>query len=74
VVDLIARDEVALVISTPLGRQAYTDGQAIRAAATMNRVPLLTTLSAAAAAVNGIRAVRDKELKVRSMQVHHHMV
>jgi carbamoyl-phosphate synthase large subunit len=73
VVDLIMRDEVTLVISTPLGRQAYTDGQAIRAAATMNRVPLLTTLSAAAAAVNGIRAVRDKELKVRSLQVHHRM-
>ncbi len=73
VVDLITQDKVALVISTPLGRQAYTDGQAIRAAATMNRVPLLTTLSAAAAAVNGIRAMRDKELKVRSLQVHHHM-
>lgn len=71
VVDLIMRDEVTMVISTPLGRQAYTDGQAIRAAATMNRVPLLTTLSAAAAAVNGIRAVRDKELKVRSLQHHH---
>ncbi|MCL4504637.1 MAG: carbamoyl-phosphate synthase large subunit, partial [Chloroflexi bacterium] len=26
VVDLIMKDEVALVISTPLGRQAYTDG------------------------------------------------
>ncbi|HEY3342271.1 MAG TPA: carbamoyl-phosphate synthase large subunit, partial [Anaerolineae bacterium] len=73
VVDLIAQDQVALVISTPLGRQSYTDGQAIRAAATMNRVPLLTTLSAAAAAVNGIRAMRDKELKVRSMQTHHHL-
>ncbi len=73
VVDLITRDEVALVISTPLGRQAYTDGQAIRAAATMNRVPLLTTLSAAAAAVNGIRALRARELKVRSLQVHHGM-
>ena len=73
VVDLIAQDQVALVISTPLGRQSYTDGQAIRAAATMNRVPLLTTLSAAAAAVNGIRAMRDKELKVRSLQMHHHI-
>jgi carbamoyl-phosphate synthase large subunit len=73
VVDLIAQDQVAMVISTPLGRQSYTDGQAIRAAATMNRVPLLTTLSAAAAAVNGIRAVRDKELKVRSLQMHHHL-
>jgi carbamoyl-phosphate synthase large subunit len=71
VVDLITRDEIALVISTPLGRQSYSDGQAIRAAATMNRVPLLTTLSAASAAVNGIRALRDKELNVRSLQEHH---
>jgi len=71
VVDLIQRDEIDLVISTPLGRRAYTDGQAIRAAATMNRVPLLTTLSAAAAAVNGMRALRAKELKVRSLQEHH---
>jgi carbamoyl-phosphate synthase large subunit len=71
VVDLITRDEVDLVISTPLGRRAYTDGQAIRAAATMNRVPLITTLSAAAATVNGIRALRSKELKVRSLQEHH---
>jgi carbamoyl-phosphate synthase large subunit len=71
VVDLITRDQVDLVISTPLGRRAYTDGQAIRAAATMNRVPLITTLSAAAATVNGIRALRSKELKVRSLQEHH---
>jgi carbamoyl-phosphate synthase large subunit len=71
VVDLISRDEVDLVISTPLGRRAYTDGQAIRAAATMHRVPLLTTLSAASAAVNGIRALKAKELKVRSLQAHH---
>ncbi|MCS7062089.1 MAG: carbamoyl-phosphate synthase large subunit [Anaerolineae bacterium] len=71
VVDLIQRGEIDLVISTPLGRRAYTDGQAIRAAATMNRVPLLTTLSAAAAAVNGMRALHAKELKVRSLQEHH---
>ncbi len=71
VVDLIQRDQIDLVISTPLGRRAYTDGQAIRAAATMNRVPLLTTLSAASAAVNGMRALRAKELKVRSLQEHH---
>ena len=71
VIDLIQRDEIVLVISTPLGRRAYTDGQAIRAAATMNRVPLLTTLSAASAAVNGMRALRAKELKVRSLQEHH---
>jgi hypothetical protein len=34
-------------------------------------VPLLTTMSAAQAAVAGIRALRDRELRVRSLQEHH---
>jgi len=71
VVDLIVKGEVDLVISTPLGKRAYDDGQLIRAAATMNRVPLMTTLSAAQAAVQGIRALKSKEIKVRSLQNHH---
>ena len=71
VVDLIVADEVGLVISTPLGKRAYDDGQLIRAAATMNRVPLMTTLSAAQAAVQGIRALKSKQLKVRSLQDHY---
>ena len=33
-------------------------------------VPLLTTLSAAAAAVTGIRAMREKALQYRSLQEH----
>jgi len=71
VADAIAERRVDLVISTPLGPTAYTDGQAIRRAAIAHRVPLLTTLSAAAAAVTGIQALRDRELKVRGLQEHH---
>jgi carbamoyl-phosphate synthase large subunit len=71
VVDLIAKDEVGLVISTPLGQRAFTDGQAIRAAAIQHKIPLLTTLSAASAAVQAIRALRAREFKVRSLQAHH---
>ena len=71
VVDLIVAGEVGLVISTPLGKRAYDDGQLIRAAATMNRVPLMTTLSAAQAAVQGIRALKSRQIKVRSLQDHH---
>ena len=59
------------MISTPLGPTAFADGQAIRSAAIAHRVPLLTTLSAASAAVTGIRALRDHELKVRGLQEHH---
>jgi carbamoyl-phosphate synthase large subunit len=71
VVDAIAGGQVDLVISTPLGQTAHADGQAIRTAAIHHRVPLLTTLSAAAAAVNGIQALRARELGVRSLQEHY---
>jgi carbamoyl-phosphate synthase large subunit len=73
VVDLITRGQVQMLINTPLGRTSFADSQAIRAAAVMNRVPLLTTLSAAAAAVQGIRATLQKEFRVRSLQAHHNL-
>ncbi len=70
-VDMIKSGAVALVINTILGSVSYADGQAIRAAAIASRVPLLTTLSAASAAVSGIRAMQSKGLSVRSLQKHH---
>jgi carbamoyl-phosphate synthase large subunit len=71
VVDYIQRGEIKMVISTPLGQRAYSDGQAIRAAAIQHKVLLLTTLSAAAAAVQAIRAMRQQDFSVRSLQAHH---
>jgi carbamoyl-phosphate synthase large subunit len=70
IVDLIERGEIALILNTPLGRRAYDDTQTVRAAAIRCNVPLLTTLSAAAAAVNGITALKAKDLRVRSLQAH----
>jgi carbamoyl-phosphate synthase large subunit len=71
IVEAIETGEIAMIINTPLGQSAVSDGKAIRVAATRRGIPLMTTLSAAAAAVNGIRAVLAKELSVRSLQVHH---
>ena len=71
VVDLIANHAVAIVINTPLGKRANDDGQLIRAAAISHKVPLMTTLSAAQAAVQGIRALKQRGLEVRSLQAHH---
>lgn len=71
IVDALRAGNVALIINTPLGRDAHSDGKAIRVAATQYDVPLITTLSAAQAAVSGIRAVKAKQLKVRSLQEHH---
>jgi carbamoyl-phosphate synthase large subunit len=70
VVDLIRGGRIQLVLNTPLGPNAHTDGAEIRAAATLMNVPLLTTLSAASAAVAGIRAVKEKALRYRSIQKH----
>jgi carbamoyl-phosphate synthase large subunit len=73
-VDLIASGAVNLIINTPLGQQAHADQTAMRAAAIQHDVLLISTLSAAQAAVNGIRALRQKELQVRSLQAHHGVV
>jgi carbamoylphosphate synthase large subunit len=69
--DLIAAGTVSLVISTPLGSRAYSDGQAMRAAAIRHGVMQVTTLTGAAATVAAIRALKASELRVRSLQEHH---
>ncbi|MBD3221978.1 hypothetical protein GF314_12125 [bacterium] len=70
-VELITSGRVQLVINTPLGQQAHADQQAMYAAAIAHRVPLITTLSAAQAAVGGIKALRARALRVRPLQEHH---
>lgn len=69
-VDLIRSGAVQMVLNTPLGPNAQFDGAEIRAAAISMDIPLLTTLSAANAAVAAIQALRRKELKYRSLQSH----
>jgi carbamoyl-phosphate synthase large subunit len=69
-VDLIRSGKVQLVLNTPLGPNAHSDGVEIRSAAIAMNVPLLTTLSAAAAAVSAIQALKKKELRYRSLQSH----
>lgn len=71
IVEAIQAGDISLIINTPLGPSAHSDGKAIRVAATWMGIPLLTTLSAAAAAVNGIKALSQKSLTVRSLQEHH---
>ncbi|NMB88020.1 MAG: carbamoyl-phosphate synthase large subunit [Chloroflexi bacterium] len=73
VVDLIQSGQVQLVLNTPLGPMAHSDGAEIRTAATQMNVPLLTTLSAAAAAVEALRALHHKALSYRSLQDHYRM-
>ena len=70
-VAIISSGEVQMVINTPLGQGTYTDQAAMRDAAIRHKIPLLSTLSAAQAAVNGIDQLRRQQLEVRSLQRHH---
>ena len=71
ILDLIRTDRVDMIINTPLGRAAHSDGRAMRMAARQHGIPLFTTLSAAAAGVNAIRALKTRQLRVRSLQDHY---
>jgi carbamoyl-phosphate synthase large subunit len=69
-VNLIRAGKIQLVLNTPLGPHAHSYGAKMRAAAVAMNIPLLTTLSAAMAAVTAIQAMRKKELRYRSLQSH----
>jgi len=58
VVKLVRGREVDLVVNTPEGRNARRDGYAIRDAAVVARVPCITTLAVARAAVDAIAKAR----------------
>ncbi len=73
VVDAIRAGEINLIINTPRGGQAHNDGGLIRSVAQLYGVPIITTLTGAAAAAAAIRSLRQKKLKVRSLQAHHHV-
>jgi carbamoyl-phosphate synthase large subunit len=61
VIDLIRRGRCDLVINTPEGAHARSDGYAIREAALSRRVPCITTMSGAAAAVHAIANARAEQ-------------
>ncbi len=73
VVDCIERGDVTLIINTPTGSGARSDGWEIRRAAVTRGIPCITTLSGAFAAVRAIGAARQQEPEVRSLQEIHGM-
>jgi len=71
VVDWIERGDVDLVINTPTGSGARSDGWEIRRAAVLRGIPCITTLSGAMAAARAIRAARRGVAEVASLQEIH---
>jgi carbamoyl-phosphate synthase large subunit len=71
VVDWIERGDVDLVVNTPTGSGARSDGWEIRRAAVTRGIPCLTTLSGGLAAARAIAAARSGEPAVTSLQELH---
>ena len=71
IADLVRSRQITLIINTPLGRTSFYDERAIRRAAMQYLVPCVTTLTGARATVAAIRALKDEELSVRSLQEYH---
>ena len=68
VVDAIKNGEVQLVINTPLGAQSRFDEYEIGRSAIRYKVPVITTISGAQAAVRGIRNIKTCSIRYRSLQ------
>jgi carbamoyl-phosphate synthase large subunit len=71
VVDLIKGDRIQLIINTPRGQDTFFDEKAIRRAAVLARVPTITTIAAAQAAVEGIAAMQTHRITVYALQQLH---
>jgi carbamoyl-phosphate synthase large subunit len=69
--DLIKNGEIDLVINTPLGAKSKADSYYIRRTALVYNIPYFTTLAAARAAAQAIRALISEDLAVRSLQEYH---
>ena len=72
IADQIANGEIQLIINTPAGKTSSHDDSYIRKSAIKHRIPYMTTMAAAKASAEGIKAIKhDKHFNVKSLQAHH---
>ena len=71
VVDMMLDKRVHLVINTPSGKNPREDEFKIRTAAVHNRIPIMTTLRGADAALKAIQSLQANDVQVRALQEYH---
>ncbi len=67
-VDLIKNGQIQMVINTPGGMIPRRDENQIRSAAYAHNICIMTTITGAYAALNGIKALKQKRVGVRPIQ------
>ena len=72
ILDKITNGEIDFIINTPVGKQSTEDDSYIRKSAVKHRISHMTTMAAAQAAVEGIKAAKKLgKLDVKSLQQFH---
>ena len=71
VIDLMKNKDMALVINTPSGKNPRADEVKIRTAAMANRIPIMTTLRGADAALRAIKSLQASDVDVMPLQDYH---
>jgi carbamoyl-phosphate synthase large subunit len=71
IIDRIKSHEIALLVNTPEGRETSTDSHSIRHVALDHNIPYTTTMAAARATLDAIRALKRGKLEVKSLQEYH---
>ena len=71
IVDLIKDRRIGIVFNTPLGGESFYDDTVIRTNAVLHNVLVVTTLTATAATVQAIRALKERTADVASLQEIH---
>ena len=71
IVDAIKNGKIHLVINTPSGKMSQFDDSYIRKEAIMNKIPYITTLTAAVSTARGIKAFREGKEEICSLQQYH---
>ncbi|OPL11251.1 MAG: carbamoyl phosphate synthase large subunit [Firmicutes bacterium ML8_F2] len=69
--DYINEGKVDLIINTPAGSGAFSDGKCMRQQAVQRGVSLITTMQGAMAALDGMRALQQSGMDVQCLQEYY---
>jgi len=71
IADAIKNKEINLIVNTPASRSSKYEDSYIRRMAIQYKVPYITTMAAAKASVEGIKAVKHHEVGPKALQDYH---
>ncbi|MBO4358856.1 MAG: carbamoyl-phosphate synthase large subunit, partial [Erysipelotrichaceae bacterium] len=71
IADMILNGDIDLIINTPAGKTSSHDDSYIRKDAIRQHIPYITTMAAAKASAEGIKAAKERSFEVRALQDFH---